>query len=125
MFMSTPNFKFLDITNYVAPGTTYDKWVKTYGAELTKSWLPYEWFDTVEKLDYPELPAYWHYCSKLKNEIVLTTEEYFQCRRVWKEKRNENLCRLVAPLQQSGCQTVFRSHGKNARFLHRPWYQDL
>ena len=84
--MSTPNFKFLDIMNYVAPGTTYDKWVKTYGAELTKSWLPYEWFDTVEKLDYPELPAYWHFYSKLKNEIVLTTEEYFQCCRVWKEK---------------------------------------
>ena len=35
MFMSTPNFKFLDIINYVAPGTSYDKWVKTYGAELT------------------------------------------------------------------------------------------
>ena len=86
MFMSTPNFKFLDIMNYVAPGTSYDKRVKTYGAELTKSWLPYEWFDTVEKLDYPELPAYWHFYSKLKNEIVLSTEEYFQCRRVWKEK---------------------------------------
>ena len=74
MFMSTSNFKFLDITNYVAPGTSYDKW------------LPYEWFDTVEKLDYSELPAYWHFYSKLKNEIVLSTEEYFQCRRVWKEK---------------------------------------
>ena len=77
MFMPTPNFKFLDIMNYVAPGTSYDKWVKTYGAKLTKSCLPYEWFDTVEKLDYPELPAYWHFYSKLKNEIVLSTEEYF------------------------------------------------
>ena len=86
MFTSTPNLKFLDIMNYVAPGTSYDKWVKTYGAELTKSWLPYEWFDTVEKLDYPELPAYWHFYSKLKNEIVLSTEEYFQRRRVWKEE---------------------------------------
>ena len=86
IFMLTPNFKFLDIMNYVAPGTSYDKWVKTYGTELTKSWLPYELFDTVEKLDYPELPAYWHFYSKLKNEIVLSTEEYFQCRRVWKEK---------------------------------------
>ena len=82
MFMSTPNFKFLDIMNYVAPGTSYDKWVKTHGAELAKSWLPYEWFGTVEKLDYPELPAYWHFYSKLKNEKVLSTEEYFQCRRV-------------------------------------------
>ena len=66
----------LDTMNFVAPGTSYDKWVKTNGAELTKSWLHYKWFDTVEKLDYSKLPAYWHFYSKLKNEIVLSTEEY-------------------------------------------------
>ena len=69
--------------DHQSPGTSYDKWMKTYGAELTKLWLPYEWFDTVEKLDYPELPSYWHWFSKLKNETVLTTKKYFQCRRVW------------------------------------------
>ena len=42
MYMNTPQFKFLDITNYLAPGITYDKWVKTYGAKQTKSWLRYE-----------------------------------------------------------------------------------
>ena len=42
MFINTPKFKFLDVLNYLAPGITYDKWVKTYGATLNKSWLPYE-----------------------------------------------------------------------------------
>ena len=31
MFINTPKFKFLDVMNYLAPGITYDKWVKTYG----------------------------------------------------------------------------------------------
>ena len=29
MFINTPKFKFLDVLNYLAPGITYDKWVKT------------------------------------------------------------------------------------------------
>jgi len=31
MFIITPEFKFLDVMNYLAPGTTYDKWIKGYG----------------------------------------------------------------------------------------------
>ena len=56
MFINTPHCKFLDVMNYVSPGTSYDKWVKTYGATQTKSWLPYEWFDSADKLDYKGLP---------------------------------------------------------------------
>ena len=58
MFINTPKFKFLDVVNYLAPGITYEKWVKTYGAKITKSWLPYEWFDSPDKLDFPGLPPY-------------------------------------------------------------------
>ena len=53
MFINTPQFKFLDVLNYLAPGITYDKWVKTYGATLTKSWLPYEWFDSPGQAGLP------------------------------------------------------------------------
>ena len=31
MFMSTTEFKFLDLMNYLGPGTSYNKWVKAYG----------------------------------------------------------------------------------------------
>ena len=30
MFMHTHSFRFLDIINYLGPGTNYDKWVKAY-----------------------------------------------------------------------------------------------
>ena len=31
MFLSLPNFKFLDIKNYLAPGLSYDAWCRAYG----------------------------------------------------------------------------------------------
>ena len=86
MFINTPRFKFLDVLNYLAPGITYDKWVKTYGATLTKSWLPYEWFDSPAKLDFPGLPPYLAWYSKLKGEYVLTLPEYADCHRVFRER---------------------------------------
>ena len=86
MFINTPKFKFLDVLNYLAPGITYDKWVKTYGATLTKSWLPYEWLDSPDKLDFPGLPPYMAWYSKLKGEYVLTLKEYDDCHRVFRER---------------------------------------
>ena len=69
MFMSTKNLKFLDITNYLAPGTTYEKWVKTYGTTQTKSWLPYEWFTKADKLDYEGLPPYHYLVFEIKKRV--------------------------------------------------------
>ena len=79
-------FKFLDVTNYLSSGITYDKWVKTYGAKQTKSWLPYEWFDSADKLHYKGPPSYWCWYSQLKNEFTLTPKEYDECKRVFQER---------------------------------------
>ena len=86
MFINTPKFKFLDVLNYLGPGITYEKWVKTYGATLAKSWLPYEWFDSPDKLDFPGLSPYMAWYSKLKGEYVLTLKEYDDCHRIFKER---------------------------------------
>ena len=75
--------------NYLAPGTTYDKWVKAYEAKQTKSWLPYEWFDSVDKLAYPGLPPYAEWHSKLRQAPVCTEAEYEECeecRRIFQER---------------------------------------
>ena len=86
MFINTPKFKFLDVLNYLGPGITYEKWVKTYGATLAKSWLPYEWLDSPDKLDFSGLPPYMAWYSKLKGEYVLTLKEYDDCHRIFKER---------------------------------------
>jgi len=52
MFIITPEFMFLDVINHLGQGTSYDKCVKAYGCKQTKSWFPYEWFDSSDKLAY-------------------------------------------------------------------------
>ena len=89
MFLLTGGSRFLDIINYLGPGTSYDKWVKAYGCKAVKSWFPYEWFDTHEKLEYPGLPEYEAWYSKLKGGHVLTREEWEGCKLAFKEKGME------------------------------------
>ena len=78
-FISTPNFKFLDITNYLGPGTSYAQWVKMYAKGQTKSWLPYKWFTSVDQLDCEGLLPYCCWYSRLKNKFVLSPEEFVKC----------------------------------------------
>ena len=86
MFMKTDHFLFLDIINYLVPGTSYEAWVKAYGCSAQKSWLPYEWLDTPEKLNYPGLPDYPAWYSKLKGCFVLKLSEFKECKKIFKEK---------------------------------------
>ena len=86
VFMKTDAFFFLDIINYLGPGTSYEAWVKAYGCSGQKSWLPYEWLDTPEKLNYPGLPDYPAWYSKLKGCFVLKLSEFKECKKIFKEK---------------------------------------
>ena len=75
----------------MSPGISYDKWVKTYGAKQTKSWLPYERFDSADKLDYNGLSTYWCWYSQLRNSFALTPAEYEECKRVFQERGMQTL----------------------------------
>ena len=86
MFILTSGFRFLDIINYLGPGTSYEKWVKAYECKTVKSWFPYEWFDRPEKLDYPGLPDYLDWYSKLKGDFVLKLSEWKACKKLFREK---------------------------------------
>ena len=86
MLLLTSGFRFLDIINYLGPGVSYDKWIKAYDSKAPKSWFPYEWFDSAEKLDYPGLPDYPHWFSKLKNEFTLNRSEWEACKQTFEEK---------------------------------------
>ena len=76
MFLSTPNFKFLDIQNYLAPGLSYDAWCRAYGCELQKLAFPYEWLDSFEKLNHIGPVKYEEFYSSLKGGITVSQEEY-------------------------------------------------
>ena len=56
MCFATKKLKFLDITSYLAPGFSYDKYLKAYGCELQKGHFPYEYMDDIGKLEDRALP---------------------------------------------------------------------
>ena len=91
MFLSTPNFKFLDIKNFLAPGLSYDAWCRAYGCELQKLAFPYEWFDSFEKLNHIGPVKYEEFYSSLKGGITISQEEY------------QNFC---DEFRKRGCETM-------------------
>ena len=56
MCLSTNTLKFVDICNYLAPGFSYDNYLKAYGCELQKGHFPYEYMDDLQKLEDRVLP---------------------------------------------------------------------
>ena len=90
MCLSTSKLKFLDMVNYLAPGFSYDKYLKAYGCDLTKGHFPYEYMDDIRKLDDRNLPPKEAFYSRLKNEGI-TNEAYVACERVWREKNMQTM----------------------------------
>ena len=84
MCLSTTNLKFLDVTQYLAPGVSYDKYLKAYGCELQKGHFPYEYMDDWHKLEDRALPPQAAFFSRLKNEGI-SNDDYARCQAVWRD----------------------------------------
>ena len=90
MCFATKKLKFLDITSYLAPGFSYDKYLKAYGCELGKGHFPYEYMDGIGKLEDRALPPQAAFFSQLKNEGISDTD-YAACQAVWRDNGMETL----------------------------------
>ena len=86
MCLSTTNLKFLDVTQYLAPGVSYDKYLKAYGCELQKGHFPYEYMDDLHKLEDRALPPQAAFFSRLKNEGI-SNDDYARCQAVWRNNQ--------------------------------------
>ena len=75
MCLKTEHLKFLDITNFLAPGFSYDAFIKAYECSQTKGYFPYEWVDSVDKLNYDQLPPCEAFYSSLSDSGI-TKEQY-------------------------------------------------
>ena len=84
MCMLTDELKFLDMTNYIAPAFSYDKYLKAYGCKITKGFFPYEYMDCLERLDDTALPPKEAFFSQLKNEGI-SDEDYVGCQEAWRD----------------------------------------
>ena len=84
MCLSTDQLKFIDMTNYIAPGFSYDKYLKAYGCEVTKDHFPYEYMDRLERFDDTALPSKQAFFSRQKNEGI-SDEDYASCQEAWRD----------------------------------------
>ena len=69
VFLATPQFKFLDVRNYLASGLSYDGWCKADRCTTEKTVFLYKWLDNYSKLSHVGLVAYKAFHSSLKGNI--------------------------------------------------------
>ncbi len=74
--IATDSLKFLDVLSYLAAGTSYDGFLKAFGATAQKSYFPYEWFDSLEKLSTTQFPAYSDFYSTLRQHNTLEPQKH-------------------------------------------------
>ena len=74
--ISNKYYKFIDITNYLPPGTSYANFLKSFEIKEKKFYFPYEFLTSYEKLSQTCLPPYpsqdWY--SSLKDADLLHAE---------------------------------------------------
>ena len=73
------------MVNYVAPEFSYQNFIKAFGVEENKFFFPYEWLDSVDKLDYTDVPLHGSFYSLLKQSNI-TDKEYAFVVSTWNEK---------------------------------------
>ena len=76
MFLTTPELKFLDVRNYLAPGLDYDGWCKANGCNLEKLKFPYEWLHSYENLSHVGPVPHEAFYSHLKGQNLLSSQDY-------------------------------------------------
>ena len=90
MCFSTNKLRFLDIINYLAPGFSYDKYLKAYGCTMQKGHYPYEYIDDLRKLEESSLLPQAEFYSRLKNEGIIGAE-YALSQEAWSDNRMKTM----------------------------------
>lgn len=84
--LSTTNLQLLDMSQYLAAGSSYEGFVRAYAphVEDVKCPFPYKWLDSTAKLDQG-LPPRNDFYNDLKNE-ELSEEDYTDVQELWRTK---------------------------------------
>lgn len=108
--IANSKLKFLDVGNYMSPGTSYENFLKCFNITAKKSFFPYDYLDSFEKLQEKSFPPYNSFYSHLKGYNVLEREvktweragekgekpksgleNYADLHNLWKEKNMHSL----------------------------------
>ena len=78
MTIASTSLKYLDLCNYLVAGTSLDGFYKSYNLDTAKGSFCYQWFDSLEKLNYTGLPPQSCFRSILTNKEI-DGETYMNC----------------------------------------------
>ena len=84
--IASDQLKFLDMSQFLAAGSSYAGFLKAYAVEESKGFFPYTWFDCAEKLNYSKLPALEDFYSDLKG-CNISADDNAVCQKVWSENK--------------------------------------
>jgi hypothetical protein len=78
--IASEKLKFLDLSQFLAAGTSYQQFLTAYEVEEKKGYFPYEWFLSSEQLMHDQLPPYDAFYSSLKkcNTLEEDTQRWQQ-----------------------------------------------
>lgn len=85
--MEIANLKFLDIMRFTGP-ISLRGWLEAMDVPIHKSFFPYEWFDSVERLDETCLPP-------IENFKEITLDQHSGLQRVWEEYKFTSFCNFL------------------------------
>ena len=89
MSINTEHLSFLDVTNFLASGFSYDQFIRAYDCSMYKGIFPYEWIH-LNNLDQTSLPPREAFDSTLKGSTI-TEADYAFCQDVWKREGMKNM----------------------------------
>ncbi len=88
--LKSGKLKFLDVSNFLAAGTSYSAFLKAYQCQGEKGFFPYEYVESIRQLEESQLPPREAFKSWLRN-TELSKEDYAVCQRAWEEEGMETL----------------------------------
>ena len=88
--IQTDKFKFLDMINYLAPGTSYAKYLKAFNVSSQKGFFPYEYVTSLDVLEETSLPPHEAFYSSLTRSNI-SEEDYRYCQQVWDDNNMTSL----------------------------------
>jgi G:T-mismatch repair DNA endonuclease (very short patch repair protein)/DNA-directed RNA polymerase subunit RPC12/RpoP len=88
--LQTDKFKFLDMINYLTPGTSYKNYLKAFDVSTSKGYFPYDYITSLEILQETSLPPREAFYNKLKGK-ELSEKKYAICQNVWRTKNMKTM----------------------------------
>ena len=118
MMVKTEKFRFLDITNFLAEGTSLSQYLKAMDVDGCKFFWPYEKFTSMEYLQQKEFPEHKDFFNTLKNSNI-SDDEYNHCKKVWSERGMTCLRDMLVYYNECDVVPLCMAIERHAKFLNQ------